>query len=110
MRSKFLVFIGTCLLSTAALANYNVVNCDSTQGTDHSLTLIVVNNDVKQVRVLSPGHRTRALVPTRVINQNIEGSTLYTLIGIPGFMEVENKVLEGNRGFVKLSNDEFSCF
>ena len=95
--------------STLSFAAYETVSCDSIRGTNNTLMLIVVNKDVKQLRVTS-GLRTRALVPRRLINQNIEGKTLYSVSSVLGLMEVDNKLLEGNGGLVRLANDEFSCF
>lgn len=98
------------LFSSMAKADVTMINCDSIRGTQRSLTLVVFNQELKQVRVLSNGSRPRPLIPNKLINQNIEGVTLYTLVGLPGFLQVENKVLEGNGGLIRLDSDEFSCF
>lgn len=105
-----LALVSLIAFSSLAHAEFNLITCDSVRGTNTALTLVVLNQDVKQVRVQSNGSRVRALVPNKIINQNIEGVTLYTIVGLTGFMEVENQVLNGNGGYIRLSNDEFSCF
>lgn len=110
MKALILSLMSFTFLTVSAHAEYSMVNCDSIRGTNRSLTLVVVNQDVKQVRVQTNGSRQRALIPNKILNQNIDGVTLYTVVGLSGFMEVENKVLEGNGGIVKLADDEFSCF
>lgn len=97
-------------ISLSAHAEYNVVNCDSIRGTSHMLTLVVVDQNLKQVRIQSSNaRRSTALMPVKIINQNIKGITLYTVAGLPGLMKVDNQVLTGNGGLVDLANDEFSC-
>lgn len=100
----------TLLLSLSAHADYNTINCESIRGTGHILSLIVFNQDLKQVRVEANNRRPHPLVPTKVSIQSIEGITVYSLLGMASLLEVDNKVLEGNGGIVKLENDEFSCF
>ena len=101
----------TILAATSvAHAELNMINCDSIRGTNHSLVLVVANQDLKQIRIQSNnGGRSQAILPSKLINQNINGITLYTLLGQTGFMKVDNQVLAGNGGYVELANDEFSC-
>jgi hypothetical protein len=107
---KIASLLAIVFLSAFAHADYSKITCDSIRGTDHILTLVVVNQDVKQVRVQTAGSRVHPFVPIRVNNQNIDGVTLYTLNGgVTGFLEVENEVLSGNSGQVRLLGDEFSC-
>ncbi len=107
--SSILALLTLTVFTSVAHADYNVINCDSIRGTDHVMTLIVVNQDLKQVRVETTGNRPRPYIPTKVANQNVEGITLYALGEVAGLMEVDNQVLEGNGGQVRLLNDVFSC-
>lgn len=106
---KTLIAIIALTTSTLSFASFNTVNCDSVRGTNNSLSLIIVDHSLKQIRVIN-GLRVKALVPSKVVNQELNGVTLYSVSGVVGLMKVENKVLEGNGGLVSLSNDEFSCF
>jgi hypothetical protein len=105
---KNLILLVTFLTANSAFANYQLVNCDSIVGTENSMQLIVVNNDVKQIRVTS-GMRTKAFIPNKLQIQNIENKTIYTVVGIPGLFQVENTVLNDGGGIVQFANDEFSC-
>lgn len=99
------------IISTSAFAGMEIVNCDSIRGTNQAISLIVVNQDIKQVRILNPAsNRPHALLASKLNVQNIPNITLYRLMGLPTLMKVDNKVLEGNGGLVSFGSDEFSCF
>jgi hypothetical protein len=98
------------MVGITAKAEYLTVNCFSNRGTDHELTLIIANNDVKQVRIsLSTGNHPYPMMITRLENQNIEGKTLYSLHGAAGLMEVENTIFAAQYGQVRMLGDVFSC-
>ena len=102
-----LALLGLPALTTTARADYNFVNCQSIQGTGHKFSLIMTNGDVLQMRFRVNSHRTRAIHPTRSLDQNVEGFTVYT---IPGqTLEVENQILQGGNGTARFAGDEFSC-
>lgn len=103
------LLLSSLLMTSFAFANTERVNCDSIRGTNRSLLLIIVDSDLKQVRVLTAA-RHFVLVPQKINTQNNPDFTFYTVLGQPSILQVENKVLENNGGLVKFSGDEFSCF
>jgi len=106
--SLILSLTASVLFSVAAQAEYTFVNCQSNQGKPHNLTLILANQNLVQVRI-RVGTRPRALMPTKLGNQDVQGATLYSVRGMVGVMEVDNQILTGNGGLIKFTNDEFSC-
>lgn len=106
------LFLSISLFSSMAHAGLETITCTSMQGSNHELTLIIANNDLKQIRISSAigGSFPRAFIPQKLANQNIQGLTLYTIAGMEGLMEVDNAILEGNSGIVRLSEENFSCF
>lgn len=110
---KNIIFISTIFTMTifASFANaqINIINCDGLNGTNNSLTLVVLGQNLKQIRVQTNGSLPRAFIPNRILHQNINGIILYTITGMSGMLEVDNQVLAGEAGIVRLENDEFSC-
>ncbi len=105
---KNLMIMATLLAANSAFANYQLVNCDSIRGTENRMQLIVVNNEVKQIRVTS-GMRSKAFIPNKLQIQNVENKTIYSVVGMPGLFQVDNGVLNDQGGLVQFANDEFSC-
>ncbi len=98
-----LTFLATAVNAT----DFRIANCGSPTG--HALRLIIVDQNVLQVRIMVRPHREWALTPTRAADQNIEGVTLYTFGNNSAVMEVDNTILSGNGGTLKMANDELSC-
>lgn len=111
MKTFMLAFLvsSTFLSMSAMAADYSIVNCSSVSGNARALRLIIVNQEIQQVRIRVNSHRERALTPARVQDQNVEGFTLYSFAGSPALMEVENQILSGDAGTLKLANEELSC-
>ncbi len=105
---KNLILLVTLFAANSAFANYQVVNCDSIRGSENTMQLIVLNNDVKQIRVTN-GMRSKAFIPNKLQIQNIENKTIYTVVGMHGLFQVDNSVLNDAGGIVQFANDEFSC-
>jgi hypothetical protein len=85
-----------------------VQDCMSIAGNNHHLLLFVTDGEIKQVRMVTSGSLPHVLIVNKLANQVIEGSTLYTL-GNAGLMTVENKVLAGEIGTLRLAGETFSC-
>lgn len=110
MKSGLLTIAILLTLTNTSHAAYEVVNCDSIRGTNHSLSLIYVESTLMQVRIQSINSgRPHTLLPVKINNQNFPGYTLYTVAGTSSILKIENKIQEGNGGLVSFSNDEFSC-
>jgi hypothetical protein len=111
MLKKLISLLFISIISTSSFAAYEIVNCDSIRGTNRSLSLIIVNNDVKQIRFLNPGSNRPMALMTRKLNiQNFPELTIYSAMGISSLIKVENNILAGNGGLVSIDSDEFSCF
>lgn len=107
---KFLVLAASLIaFSIQAQAEYTTVSCQSRSNPDRDLTLIIVNQDIKQVRVQSGGSLPRVFMANKLTNQSVEGLILYTVQSVPGLMEVESKILVGEGGSVRLNSDSFYC-
>lgn len=108
MKTMTLTILATLFFSISAQAQFRLVDCINVSGNQKDLTLVVLNNDVKQVRV-SSRFGQRALVPNKLAHQNLPGVTLYSVVGVPGLMQVSNTIFEEKSGIVRLSTEEFSC-
>lgn len=111
MKSIFFSFL-TCLFISSqvfATPNYKIAHCESILGNNQLLQLIIFNKDVRQITIQTPGHLAKPFITTRVLQQNNENLTLYTVSGLDGFMQVENSVLHNENGYVRFSHDEFYC-
>lgn len=88
------------------------VDCISTRGTGHELTLVVARQELRQVRVISSGNRQRAFIPVKLQNQTSRAYSLYSLAGASMILEVSNSVLTDFRGIVRAldGSDTFSCY
>ncbi len=101
------VVIIAALLSVVSSAfGYETVNCISVRGTDRELELKIANQDLKFVMDL--GLR-RSVVVTKLANQNMNGKTLYSVLGSFSLIEVENSVLNNEGGNIRFEGDELSC-
>lgn len=108
MKSFFiLALLSSATFTSAARAEYSLINCQSNQGTNHNFSLIITNGDVLQMRFRMNSHRTRAIHPTRSLDQSAEGFVVYTISGQS--LEVENQILQGGSGTARFAGDEFSC-
>jgi hypothetical protein len=104
------VFSLALIVSFNAEASLSTLNCGSTMGAGNELLLFVANQNLLQVRVLTNnGSHQRALLVNKLANQNIKGVTLFTIAGSSELLEVENVVLDGQDGHVRLAGDTFSC-
>jgi hypothetical protein len=108
MKQLFL-FSTTLLIGLSALAQFKQLSCDSLSGNEMSLSLIVINGDLRQVRVQSSAQMPRALMVNRV-NNHLPDQTLYTIVGSPSLMFVDNSVLTADSGHVRIDSTVFSCF
>lgn len=106
----FSAFLFTTLIfTTSAFAQLNYINCESTQGSNRFLTLIIANGELKQIRTQSTGSLPRAMFPEKILNQSLPNFTSYLILGNSSILEVENKILEGNGGQVRFGDDSFTC-
>ena len=104
-----LSLLGLSILSSAAHAEYSVVNCRGTLETTRAFSLIIVDKNVRQLRIRVNSHRQRALNPMLSADQSVEGFTVYTFTGVAAPLEVENQILEGSSGIARWSDVDFSC-
>ncbi|MBY0517069.1 MAG: hypothetical protein K2P81_09185 [Bacteriovoracaceae bacterium] len=107
---KFLLASILTLSFSQAFAQYETVSCDSIRGTGNMMLLVIANKELKQVRVSVGGSMPRALLINRIHGQSIPDVTLYTVSGSSELLEIQNSVLDGIGGYVKLAGDELSCF
>ncbi len=109
MKTCMLAFFVSLTFSIGVnAADFKFVNCSSAT-TGHALRLILVDQEIQQVRIRINSHRERALMPTKAADQNIEGVTVYSFANTTAVMEVDNTILSGNGGTLKMANDELSC-
>jgi hypothetical protein len=105
---KKLSLVLSLMIAVNVNAAFDSATCSSIQGTPHQITLVMANQNLLQVRFRA-GTRSKALMVTKLPDQNAEGVTIYNVNGVVSLMEVDNQILSGNGGIVKFSNDEFSC-
>lgn len=104
-----LSLLGLSILSSAAHAEYSVVNCRGTLETNRAFSLIIMDKGVRQLRIRVNSHRERAFNPIHSVDQNVDGFTVYTFTGLAAVLEVENQILEGSSGVARWGELEFSC-
>lgn len=109
MKAVVLFTVSLLTFSLQARAEYLTMSCLSQTSPNRELTLLIVDQDIKQVRISINGSLPRAFLTNKIINQNTPGLTLYSIQAIGKPMKVENKVLEGLSGLVRISNDRFFC-
>lgn len=110
MKKTIFAFITFSTITFNVNAGTNLVNCNSIIGTNRNVILVVVDNVLRQIRVQPNSSHPQAFFPHKVTNSNIDGVSIYTVRGMIGFLQVENQILEGNPGLIKLANDELTCF
>ena len=110
---KKLIFTLTLVVlfisSNAAHAELSIVNCNSHLGTDHNLSLVIVNNSLREIRIQTLESRIKALVPRKLMNQCIEGRTLFAILGSHTTLELDDAILSGGEGLLKMDDEEFGC-
>jgi len=95
---------------SVAFAQFEMVRCYSTLGTDHDLSLVIVNSALREIRTSSlESNRAKALIPRKVMNQSTAEKSLYTIIGSDVLVEIENKILNGEAGRLKIDAEDFNC-
>lgn len=98
-----------CSMTTFAY-DYDIAECGNTDGSGRNINLVIVNNEVVQVRFLTGSETvSRVLAPARVPTQQDGNFTFYTIPGIYGFMVVQNEVLKDLWGQVRLENEIYYC-
>jgi hypothetical protein len=97
-------------LSSSAFAQFEMVRCQSILGAERDLSLVIVNSALKEIRPISNNtERARALIPRKIMNQCMPGKTLYTIVGSDILVEIENKILNGEAGILKVDAEDFNC-
>ena len=98
------------IANTSAFAQFEMVQCSSTLGTDHNLSLVIVNNTLREIRVGSlETNRAKALIPRKIMNQSTAEKTLYSIVGSDVLVEIENKILNGEAGRLNIDAEDFNC-
>lgn len=97
------------MISSTAHAALTTLDCTSTRGTDNELVVFVADQNLVQVRVVVNGHHSRVIAFNKLAVQKTEGVTTYSILGAGGLLEVENDVLLGLNGDIKLAGERFSC-
>lgn len=63
---------------SVAFAQFEMVRCYSTLGTDHDLSLVIVNSALREIRTSSlESNRAKALIPRKVMNQSTAEKKAY---------------------------------
>ncbi len=110
---KKLIFTLTVVILTissyGAYAELTIVNCNSHLGTDHNLSLVIVDNSLREIRVQTLESRLKALIPRKLMNQCIEGRTLFAILGSHSTLELDDAILSGGEGLLKMDDEEFGC-
>ena len=82
--------------------------CQSTTGSNRSLFLYIINQELVQVRAAVGNARPRAIQVKKLSTQNIPGTTEYTVVGNQ-ILSIENSILDEQNGNVSLLDDSFYC-
>jgi hypothetical protein len=101
--------LGFMAPSAHAVAGSIVRECASSRGSGQELTLYIFDGELIQLRVHTASARARAVLFQKLAVQNIPGFTVFTIPGSPAIMQIENAVLNDQRGVVEITGDSFSC-
>ncbi len=103
---KMLAILTLILAPTLALAGSNVT-CDGVSDPNITLILIVKNAKILQMRAQPQG----SLPPSFGIRfaRDNGRSSLYTVSGVGGFLEVQNSVLRNEGGWLTFAGERFEC-
>lgn len=102
---SFLTCLSAALFSSMTMADFNLTDCYSVRGTGSEMTLVISEEEVVQVRF-----NLRELLTSK-ISEGSDTTTYYQVLGLSNqIMEVDNSILLGSSGYVRLSNDEFRCY
>jgi hypothetical protein len=104
MFSKFLIVSMIALTSFSSMAATSFIKPCSSLMSSKKISLVVVNNNVAQVRVMN-----RALRASASSIPSDRRSTYYNVVGFTTAMRVDNVILTGNGGILSLGGEEFSC-
>ena len=108
--NKFFIFtVSLMALASQAKAEYLTMSCLSQTSPNRELTLFIENGNIKRIDVQLNGSLPSALMVSKLANQNIEELTLYSIQSVASLMEVENKVLTGQTGTLRINYDSFFC-
>lgn len=110
MKIFFTLSLFLVAIASQAKAEYLTMNCLSQTSPDQELTLIILDQNIRQIHVQINGSLPSPLLVSKLANQNIDGVTLYSIQSVSNLMEVENKVLAGQTGTLRISNNSFFCF
>lgn len=103
---KILTTLSLILAPTLAFAGSNVT-CDGVSDSNITLILIVKNAQILQMRAQPPG----SLPPSSGVRlaRNNGRTSLYTVSGVGGFLEVQNSVLRNEGGWLTFAGERFEC-
>lgn len=95
------------LLSPLSSFAATTVTCFGRTYIDQSLTLTVANSKLTMVLIHTQGSSPKAYAAREV--RSLGKTSLYFLSGISDLLEVQNKVLHQQRGWVSVGNEKFDC-
>lgn len=105
----------TFSLSSTARANAVFISCNKIQNsadnarTPNTLLLAMRGQDIATVLVRVLNSRMRSLTATKLPVQDIPNFTSYAVQGFSSPMTVDNQILEGKVGVVRIGDLDFSC-
>ena len=102
--------LGLLFCNSAVFAQFEMVHCSSTLGTDHDLSLVIVNSSLREIRMSSlESSNAKALIPRKIMNQSTSEKSLYKIVGSDVLVEMENKILNGEAGRLRIDDEDFNC-
>ncbi len=105
MKKTFLALALLLLPLTSFAAT--TVTCFGRTYIDQSLTLTVANSKLTMVLIHTQGSSPMAYAAREV--RSLGTTSLYFLSGISDLLEVQNKVLHQQAGWLNIGNEKFDC-
>ncbi len=102
---KLLLTVSLILAPLSSFAGKKV-NCDGSSSND-SLLLFINNSKIVQVRILAEDTFPKTFRAQLVSEQS--NTALYRLSGFPGLMDVQNEVINGQGGWLRLQGYRYFC-
>lgn len=100
------------IFSIVILSAFNVFAglptfCQGLVDANKTLLLFMSGTKITQVKVQTQGSLPKVFGATEVNRQDL--TTIYRLSGVPGLVEVQNTVLNGQGGWLSIGSNRFDC-
>jgi hypothetical protein len=107
LKSSLMVLFFSLFFSSVSSANMQIVNCDSLALDNQTLSLVIFDSKLKQIRLGTEGALSHAFMPQLL--HVMRHVSMYKIMGSPSLMYVDNAILQGSGGQVRIEGAVFRC-